>query len=204
VSAVQWFRVVALAFVVVAAVACDGSAGDSLGGSEPAGAGEVATAPLPPVVEPHVRTTCLGVPAAKCDELVAGMIEDYGPGAVVALDIRCLRIPCTVRTGDTTIDVLLANGDRHTVGSSWHTAGDPEPLPIPSLAFDPTCVGLDRNHCAARVLDAVMRFPDVSALRGIDIACATACTPDHGRIRTVITFADGSTDVQEVDYGPSG
>ena len=98
----------------------------------------------------------------------------------------------------------MTDGRLLSFGSSWHTAGDPEPNPVPSLAFAPSCVGLDANHCTAAVLDVLNTHSDDAAIAGILIECTGTCTPKGGKARTRITFADGSEESHEWTYGPSG
>jgi hypothetical protein len=158
---------------------------------------------VPPDQPPEIA--CFGVPEAKCTEMVAGTADDLAVPTFRSIRIVCRpSASCTMRTGSTDVEAILLDGTRVAFGSSWHTAGDPEPLPIPSLAYEPVCIGLDRNHCSAEILEVLMTTPDDAGIRGIEIRCVGHCTPVGGEARTVVTFVHGRTTTREWAYGPSG
>jgi hypothetical protein len=134
---------------------------------------------------------CVGVPPAKCQELLA---DAQHSGAVAAMQIRCDTTACTMDSGSVAVIVVRANGAREEYGSAWSNAVGPAPVPVPTPPVKPACLGVPQEWCDEMARNAIANLGerDVSEVVNILVRCRGVCTATKGEGDTTITFRDGS------------
>jgi hypothetical protein len=135
--------------------------------------------------------SCLGVPTAKCQELLADAQQS---GPVAAMQIRCDAASCTTDSGSAAIIVVRANGGREEYGSAWSNAVGPAPDPVPTPPVTPVCLGVPQAWCDEMARNAMMNLGgrDPSEVASVMVRCRTACSSVKGDGDTTVTFRDGS------------
>jgi hypothetical protein len=153
----------------------------------------------------QVGRNCEGVPQPKCGEMLADAERSAGgsDARIVGILIRCTRPPCTNAAGEGETIVAFTDGTEVSSGWVFRMAGAPEP--DPSLAVVPVCLGVPRQQCISMITNMFME-PEARQVVSIVVGCNDArCTPEHGSGRTIVTFADGSSETSEWEYnGPGG
>jgi hypothetical protein len=95
---------------------------------EPDAGGGTATTPVPapgdaPVLPgaPAMEPTCLGVPRTMCLTMAETSFGELSTEAVIAIVVRCSKLPCTDEHGAGETVVTYADGS--TASSGWEYAG---------------------------------------------------------------------------------
>jgi hypothetical protein len=78
--------------------------------------------PMPPggpgvVPAPAVAPICQGVPVAQCTDMGLSMSAEAGHGDVLKIVVRCLKVPCTAKSGEG--DTVYTYMDGTTSTSNW-------------------------------------------------------------------------------------
>lgn len=160
------------------------------------------------------RITCVGVPAAKCDEAVAEVARSLPHTAPAAIDVSCVSGTCTPENGTMDTVVTLADGSQlRSNPLSWSEPGvgtgggvpateppRPAPPPEPAVPVQPACQGVPASMCATMAETAFGELP-TEAVVAIVVRCTTLpCTDKAGTGDTTVTYADGSTRVSNWEY----
>lgn len=183
-------RILAVAVVAFVVLACGSST-------------ESTAIPDQPLVE------CVGVPPETCRQSLADAQQDATPGTIVVqIRVVCTKLPCTLQNGEAKVDVRYSNGRTNSYGTGWAAAA-PMPAgpaqPAPSLPVKPTCLGLpvggETDNCLDFATNAMEHAPDDREVVLIVVRCKPGpCTAANGAGETILTFADGTTQVSEWNY----
>ena len=150
------------------------------------------------------RISCVGVPAARCDEAVASVARSLPNTGPVSIEISCATGSCTVEAGAMDTVVTLADGSQlRSATVSWANgdgvgsgggAAVPPPAPVlpPAVPVEPRCQGVPASMCGTMAETA---FGDVSneGVVRIVVRCGEQpCTDQHGVGDTVVTYSNGT------------
>jgi len=162
-----------------------------------------------PPASPQV--SCLGVPAAKCEEAVASVARSLPNSAPVSIEVSCVSGTCTSASGAMDTFVTLADGSQlRSATLSWNDGSQGQggplasapPVAAPTLSVPPRCIGVPAANCQSL---AQSSMADVGGriVAQIVIRCSNkGCTDKHGEGETVVTFADGTT--RTINWGYAG
>jgi len=162
--------------------------------------------------------TCVGIPAAKCDEAVASVGRSLPNSQLVSINVSCVSGTCTPESGAMDTVVTLADGS--TLRSSTLTwsepgagtgdgvAGTAEPapgsIPTPAVPVEPTCQGVPLAMCRTMAETAFGEL-DARAVIAILVRCGEPpCDAKHGAGDTIVTYADGTTGASSWEYAGGG
>lgn len=168
---------------------------------------------------PSPTVTCVGIPAAKCDEAVASVARSLPNSRPVAIDVSCVSGTCTPESGAMDTVVTLADGSTLRSSTlSWSEPGagagsggggaEPvppapgtTPMPVqPVVPVEPTCQGVPVNMCRTMAETAFGEL-DEQRVIGILVRCGVPpCTDKHGAGDTIVSYADGTTGTSSWEY----
>jgi hypothetical protein len=163
------------------------------------------------------RISCVGVPAAKCDEAVASVARSLPNTVAVSIEVSCVSGTCTPESGAMDTVVTLADGSQlrsstlswsepgaGTGGGTLGTAAPvPAPVPAPVVPVEPTCQGVPVSMCKTMAETAFGEISD-QAVIAILVRCSEPpCTDRHGTGDTVVSYADGTTRTSSWEYAGS-
>jgi hypothetical protein len=161
------------------------------------------------------RISCVGVPAARCDEAVASVARSLPNTAAVSIEVTCVASTCTPETGAMDTVVTLADGSQlRSTTISWANGGGqvpggvkplPEPVPIPPpvVPVEPQCQGVPDSMCRTMAETAFGELSDQAVVRILVRCGAPPCTDKHGVGDTVVSYADGTTSTSAWEYAGS-
>jgi len=174
-------------------------------------AGCAAPADSGPPASPTI--TCVGIPAARCDDAVASVARSLPNTAPVAIEVLCVAGTCTEQSGAMDTVVTLGDGSQlRSTTTTWSEPGAPapggvKPLPVPEappiipvVPVEPECQGVPVSMCRTMAETAFGEVPD-EAVVGIIVRCTRQpCTDDQGAGDTIVTYTDGSTQTSSWEY----
>ena len=155
--------------------------------------------------------TCVGIPAARCDDAVASVARSLPNTAPVAIEVTCVAGTCTEESGAMDTVVTLADGSQlRSTTTTWSEPGVPggveaPPVPeappvIPVVPVEPQCQGVPVSMCRTMAETAFGEVPDEGVV-GIVVRCTRQpCTDDQGEGDTIVTYTDGSTQTSSWEY----
>ena len=155
--------------------------------------------------------TCVGIPAARCDDAVASVARSLPNTAPVAIEVTCVAGTCTEQSGAMDTVVTLADGSQlRSTTTTWSEPGAPggveaPPVPeappvIPVVPVEPQCQGVPVSMCRTMAETAFGEVPDEGVV-GIVVRCTRQpCTDDQGEGDTIVTYTDGSTQTSSWEY----
>jgi len=172
------------------------------------------TAPTPSggaVASPKV--SCVGIPAAKCDEAVASVARSLPNTQPVAIDVSCVSGTCTLQSGAMDTVVTLADGSTLRSSTlSWADPGagsdggvaatePPRPAPPePAVPVQPACQGVPASMCATMAETAFGELPTESVVAIVVRCTKQPCTDKAGAGDTTVSYADGSIRTSSWEY----
>jgi hypothetical protein len=77
---------------------------------------------------PEIGKECIGIPAPKCDELIADALDSGRGVRVISVSIRCTAPVCTLVSGEAAVSLRRADGSVEGYGTGWAQA-DPAGRP---------------------------------------------------------------------------
>ena len=160
------------------------------------------------------KVSCLGVPAARCDEAVASVARSLPNSTPVSIDVSCVSGTCTLEAGSMDTLVTLADGS-HLRGStlSWNdgaggraavTVPPVPPIQGPALPVTPQCVGVPMGQCQSLAQSSVASDAGRVIVQIVVQCSDSMCTDTKGEGSTVITYADGTTETTSWGYVGAG
>lgn len=173
-----------------------------------AGCGSPATSAGPAA---SATVSCIGIPAAKCDEAVASVARSLPNSQPTSIDVSCVSGTCTVESGAMDTVVTLADGSQLRSSTlSWGDGGQgfgggpipPAPAPAPALPVAPQCIGVPAASCQS-IAQSSVSVGGQTVVK-IVVSCGDSpCTDEQGEGEMVITFADGTTQTSGWGYAGS-
>ena len=159
------------------------------------------------------RISCVGVPAARCDQAIASVARSLPNTAPVSIDVLCVSGTCTPESGAMDTVVTLADGSQlRSTTVQWAGGGGGEPPPevpavkplpvpvVPIVPVEPICQGVPVSMCRTMAETAFGEITD-QAVVGIVVRCSQPpCTDAHGIGDTLVTYADGSVRTSSWEY----
>lgn len=159
------------------------------------------------------RISCLGIPAARCDEAVASVARSLPNTAPVSIEVSCVAGTCTPESGAMDTVVTLADGSQlRSTTISWANGGGqgpggvkplPVPVPPPVVPVEPQCQGVPASMCKTMAETAFGELSDQAVVQILVRCGEPPCTDDHGVGDTVVTYADGTTRTSSWEYAGS-
>jgi hypothetical protein len=156
------------------------------------------------------RISCVGIPAAKCDEAVASVARSLPNTAAVSIDVICVAGTCTPESGSIDTVVTLPDGSQlRSTTIVWSEAGAtdgggveplPAPIPPPVVLVEPQCQGVPVSMCKTMAETAFGELSDQAVIRILVRCTEVPCTDAHGIGDTVVTYADGSVRTSSWEY----
>lgn len=157
--------------------------------------------------------TCVGIPAAQCDEAVASVARSLPNTAPVAIEVTCVAGTCSEQSGAMDTVVTLADGSQlRSTTTTWSGpgasgTGGVQPLPVPEappvvsvVPVEPLCQGVPVSMCRTMAETAFGEVSD-EAVTGIVVRCTRQpCTDGQGAGDTIVTYADGTTQTSSWEY----
>ena len=157
--------------------------------------------------------TCVGIPAARCDDAVASVARSLPNTAPVAIEVMCVAGTCTEQSGAMDTVVTLADGSQlRSTTTTWSEPGAPapdgvEPLPVPEappiipvVPVEPECQGVPVSMCRTMAETAFGEVSD-EAVVGILVRCMRQpCTEEQGAGDTIVSYTDGTSQTSSWEY----
>ena len=157
--------------------------------------------------------TCVGIPAARCDDAVASVARSLPNTAPVAIEVLCVAGTCTEQSGAMDTVVTLGDGSQlRSTTTTWSEPGAPapcgvKPLPVPEappiipvVPVEPECQGVPVSMCRTMAETAFGEVSDEAVVQIVVRCTRQPCTNDQGAGDTVVTYADGSTQMSSWEY----
>lgn len=73
-----------------------------------------------PDAQPQGAFSCVGVPQATCQQMLADARRDAPPGLTVTqMHIRCSIVPCTLQSGQADAEIRYSDGSQSSYGMGW-------------------------------------------------------------------------------------
>lgn len=174
-------------------------------------AGCAAPADSGPPASPTI--TCVGIPAARCDDAVASVARSLPNTAPVAIEVLCVAGTCTEQSGAMDTVVTLGDGSQlRSTTTTWSEPGAPapggvKPLPVPEappiipvVPVEPECQGVPVSMCRTMAETAFGEVSDEAVVQILVRCTRQPCTNDQGAGDTIVTYADGSTQMSSWEY----
>ena len=157
--------------------------------------------------------SCVGVPASRCDEALASVARSLPNTAPAAIEVICVAGTCTEQSGAMDTVVTLADGSQlRSTTIAWSEAVQPgppgiKPLPEPVappvepvVPVEPQCQGVPVSMCRTMAETAFGEVSDEAVVQILVRCTRQPCTNDQGAGDTVVTYADGSTQMSSWEY----
>lgn len=156
------------------------------------------------------RFSCVGIPAARCEEALASVARSLPNTVAVSIEVMCVSGTCTPESGAMDTVVTLADGSQlrsTTIG--WSQPADPAPAGVePTLApaaqpivpVEPACQGVPDSMCRSLAETAFGELSDQAVVRILVRCGEPPCTDEHGIGDTLVTYADGTTRTSNWEY----
>jgi len=157
--------------------------------------------------------SCVGIPSSRCDEAVASVARSLPNTAPAAIEVICVAGTCTEQSGAMDTVVTLADGSQlRSTTIAWSEAVEPEPPGIkplpepvappvePVVPVEPQCQGVPVSMCRTMAETAFGEVSDESVVQILVRCTRQPCTNDQGAGDTIVTYADGSTQMSSWEY----
>jgi hypothetical protein len=170
-----------------------------------------------PLASPTI--SCVDIPASRCEEALASVARSLPNTAPAAIEVICVAGTCTEQSGAMDTVVTLADGSQlRSTTIAWSEAVQPGPpgikplpepvappvepvVPIePVVPVEPQCQGVPVSMCRTMAETAFGEVSDEGVVQILVRCTRQPCTNDQGAGDTIVTYADGSTQMSSWEY----